>query len=72
MYALKMKGHTFMGDTFPALLSAVESFRDREDMTYHDWPMPSVMRDGKRLGFMSYNGRVWETKAHPSEEVVVG
>ena len=71
MYTLTMHGHTFVGNTLPALRHAVEAFRDREDLTMHDWPKnPAVMFDGSVLGYMSYNGRVWKTQGHPSIEVV--
>ena len=53
---------TLSAPTLEDLRSLVSEWMAENDIGSGNWASPPVLRDGKRVGFMSYNGRVWVEK----------
>ncbi len=49
-------------DTIDGLREAVRRHQNAFDIGGGNWTNPEVKLNGKRVGFMSYNGRIWTTK----------
>ena len=55
--------------TMAGLRRLARAFCDNNDVGMHDWHDPCVVRRDEVIGFMSYNGRVWDRPTYPANEV---
>ena len=49
-------------ETFEEARHLFNNLRDESNEGASTWPSPPLYRDGKIIGWFSYNGRVWEHK----------
>lgn len=47
-------------NTFPELINKVRDFQGENDIGGGNWGEATLSKDGTPVGFMSYNGRVWD------------
>lgn len=53
---------TLAAPSLTSLRSILHEWQSENQIGAGNWTSPPVYRDGKRVGFMSYNGRVWVQK----------
>lgn len=54
---------TITGDTYVSIQDQVSDWIGENDIGGGEWCMPPVYKDGKVIGYMSYNGRLWESQS---------
>lgn len=57
--------------TWKTLLAKMEAYIGKYDVGGGNWVDPALMRSGKLVGFVSYNGRIWETRHHTAKEIII-
>lgn len=50
----------FESDTIKDLKEMVRDWQYENDIGGGNWGVPAVYKDGQLLGYMSYNGRIWD------------
>lgn len=71
-YAPLSEPETVTGETLADIVKAAERYCGFWNLGGGNWTTPAVKRDGKVIGYISYNGRVWESKAMDAKEIVIG
>jgi hypothetical protein len=62
-YTAKYKSFTFTGDSIADIGEQWQRYVISENFGYRDMrSQPRLYRDGKQIGWLSYNGRAWPTK----------
>lgn len=62
MFTFKIFGITHSAKTFAEAKSLYDAERDDTGLGSRDWMDVSLSKDGKIIGWFSYNGRVWASK----------
>lgn len=76
-YTISLRGQKIAGETLADISRAYGDVRDRSDEGASTFPYGVVRVDGGAVGFMSYNGKVWEMATdaaldnHAADESVV-
>ena len=50
----------FKGATLSEIVEACRRYIGENNLGGGNWPMTFVMKDGKKIGHISYNGRLWD------------
>jgi hypothetical protein len=53
----------FTTNDFEILLARIRKWQYENDIGGGNWTNPAVYVDGKAVGYMSYNGKVWADKS---------
>ena len=63
-------------DSLPELRDLAEKYRDDNELGGGNWPNPVVLEGEKKIGYFSYNGRLWtleKSSVNPfGTEIVIG
>ena len=60
-YTTPVKPKTFTANTLEALRDEIYEFLGDNDLGAGNWGTARVLKDGKLYGYMSYNGRIWDS-----------
>jgi hypothetical protein len=60
-YTTPVKPKTFTANTLEALRDDIYEFLGDNDLGAGNWGTARVLKDGKLYGYMSYNGRIWDS-----------
>lgn len=65
--------HVISATNMDALRKVIKDFQHENDIMGHNWGEAELREDGRLIGYMSYNGRVWKGKYWECkyEEVIV-
>jgi len=55
-----VKPQTIKSDDIKELKKKVREWQYENDVGGGNWGSPAVYQDGKILGYMSYNGKIWD------------
>jgi hypothetical protein len=58
-YVLRLGRSRFPVASLEEASQIVTEFRDAGNYRMSDMPASAVFEDGKRIGYVSYNGRIW-------------
>lgn len=58
-FHFRMRGETIMADSLADLSAEYSKRRNASGEGGSTFPSPTVYQDSKRLGYISYNGRIW-------------
>lgn len=50
--------------TLQGILKKIEEYRERWNLGGGNWVEPKIMQGKKVIGWVSYNGRVWDRPGH--------
>lgn len=65
MFSFTLRGETREASTLAGISAAYRELRDLSGEGYSTFPLADVIRDGKPVAVISYNGRVWEHNGVP-------
>jgi len=60
-YTNPVKPKTFTANTLEALRDEINEFLGDNGLGAGNWGTARVLKDGKLYGYMSYNGRIWDS-----------
>lgn len=61
-YSFKLRGHVFIASTLAEVSTMYSRERDASGEGMSTFPTANVIREGKVIGYVSYNGRIWGGK----------
>lgn len=65
------ENHEITAETVTELRTKVNLFQSAYDLGGGNWGIATLQDDNKVVGYMSYNGRVWDSMAHPAKEIMI-
>jgi hypothetical protein len=71
-YAPLSEPETVTRETLADMVKAAEEYRGFWDLGGGNWMTPAIKKNGKVVGYISYNGRVWESRDLDAKEIVIG
>jgi len=60
-FAAPVKPKTFTGESLNELRHVIREFLGDNGLGAGNWGTARVLKDGKLYGYMSYNGRIWDS-----------
>ena len=71
-FSAPVKPKTFTADNLNDLRQAIHEFLGDNGLGAGNWGTARVIKDGKLYGYMSYNGRIWDSNewSSTSEEIL--
>ena len=60
LYHMDLKPQTLSADTLQKLQRLIRRWQTHNYIRPWNWSSPPVYRDGKLLGYLSYNGKLWD------------
>jgi hypothetical protein len=60
-FAAPVKPKTFTADSLNELCTSIREFLGENDLGAGNWGTARVFKNGKLYGYMSYNGRIWDS-----------